>query len=78
MQTLPNLPQDSVPVGKDEHGNREEKAWGEQPKFDFPAKPHWEIGEALGILDFNRAAKTMNLYRMIAHIFSRTTSTLTG
>jgi seryl-tRNA synthetase len=57
MQTLPNLPQDSVPVGKDEHGNREEKTWGEQPKFDFPAKPHWELGEALGILDFNRAAK---------------------
>src|SRR5258705_5116499 len=57
MQTLPNLPNDSVPVGKDEHSNREEKAWGEQPKFDFPAKPHWELGEALGILDFNRAAK---------------------
>jgi seryl-tRNA synthetase len=57
MQTLPNLPQDSVPIGKDEHGNREEKVWGEQPKFDFPAKPHWELGEALGILDFNRAAK---------------------
>jgi len=57
MQTLPNLPQDSVPAGKDEHGNREEKVWGEQPKFDFPAKPHWELGEALGILDFNRAAK---------------------
>jgi seryl-tRNA synthetase len=57
MQTLPNLPQDSVPVGKDEHGNRQEKTWGEQPKFDFPAKPHWELGEALGILDFNRAAK---------------------
>jgi seryl-tRNA synthetase len=57
MQTLPNLPQESVPVGRDEHGNREEKIWGEQPKFDFPAKPHWELGEALGILDFNRAAK---------------------
>jgi seryl-tRNA synthetase len=57
MQTLPNLPQDGVPVGKDEHGNREEKVWGDQPKFDFPAKPHWELGEALGILDFNRAAK---------------------
>ena len=57
MQTLPNLPQDSVPVGKDEHDNREEKAWGELPKFDFAAKPHWELGEALGILDFNRAAK---------------------
>jgi seryl-tRNA synthetase len=57
MQTLPNIPQDSVPIGKDEHGNRQDKTWGEQPKFDFPAKPHWELGEALGILDFNRAAK---------------------
>src|SRR5882757_8445808 len=57
MQTLPNLPQDCVPVGKDEHDNREEKVWGEKPKFDFSAKPHWELGEALGILDFNRAAK---------------------
>jgi seryl-tRNA synthetase len=57
MQTLPNLPQDSVPVGKDEHDNREEKVWGEKPVFDFLAKSHWELGEALGILDFNRAAK---------------------
>jgi seryl-tRNA synthetase len=57
MQTLPNLPSDTVPVGKDEHANRVEKTWGERPKFDFPAKPHWELGEALGILDFNRAAK---------------------
>jgi len=57
MQTLPNLPQDNVPTGKSEHDNREEKVWGEQPNFDFPAKPHWELGEALGILDFNRAAK---------------------
>ncbi len=57
MQTLPNLPHDSVPVGKSERDNREEKAWGEKPSFDFPAKPHWELGEALGILDFNRAAK---------------------
>jgi seryl-tRNA synthetase len=57
MQTLPNLPQDDVPLGKSEHGNRVEKTWGEQPKLDFPAKPHWELGEALGILDFNRAAK---------------------
>jgi len=66
MQTLPNLPQDSVPVGKDEHGNREEKVWGEQPKFDFPAKPHWELGEALGILDFNRAAKISGA-RFVVH-----------
>ena len=66
MQTLPNLPDDSVPVGKDEHGNREEKTWGEQPKFDFPAKPHWELGEALGILDFNRAAKISGA-RFVVH-----------
>jgi seryl-tRNA synthetase len=66
MQTLPNLPQDSVPIGKDEHGNREEKVWGEQPKFDFPAKPHWELGEALGILDFNRAAKISGA-RFVVH-----------
>ena len=57
MQTLPNLPQDSVPVGKSEHDNVIEKVWGEKPSFDFPALPHWEIGERLGILDFERAAK---------------------
>ena len=57
MQTLPNLPQDDVPIGKSEHDNREEKVWGEKPAFEFAAKPHWELGEALGILDFNRAAK---------------------
>jgi len=57
LQALPNLPHASVPVGKDEHGNREEKVWGERTTFAFPAKPHWELGEALGILDFNRAAK---------------------
>lgn len=57
LQSIPNLPQDDVPVGVDEHGNREEKAWGTKPTFDFTARPHWEIGEALNILDFNRAAK---------------------
>jgi len=57
MQTLPNLPLNSVPIGKSEHDNVVEKTVGEPIKFDFPAKPHWEIGEALGILDFERAAK---------------------
>ena len=57
MQTLPNLPQDSVPIGRDEHSNTVEKLWGTPPTFDFPALPHWEIGERLGILDFERAAK---------------------
>src|ERR1700722_6323541 len=66
MQTLPNLPQDSVPIGKDENSNREEKVWGERTKFDFPAKPHWDLGEALGILDFNRAAKISGA-RFVVH-----------
>jgi seryl-tRNA synthetase len=66
MQTLPNLPQDCVPVGQDEHSNREEKVWGEKPKFDLPPKPHWELGEALGILDFNRAAKISGA-RFVVH-----------
>src|SRR5690242_19614523 len=47
LQIIPNLPQNDVPVGKSEHDNRVEKAWGEQPKFDFAPKPHWELGEAL-------------------------------
>jgi seryl-tRNA synthetase len=57
LQTLPNLPMDSVPVGADEHGNVEVKTWGEKTTLDFPALPHWEIGERLGVLDFERAAK---------------------
>jgi seryl-tRNA synthetase len=57
MQAVPNLPQDSVPEGKSEHDNVEVKTWGEKPEFEFEPKPHWELGEALGILDFERAAK---------------------
>jgi seryl-tRNA synthetase len=57
MQAVPNLPQDSVPIGKSEHDNTVEKTWGTPPAFSFPALPHWEIGERLGILDFERAAK---------------------
>jgi seryl-tRNA synthetase len=57
LQTIPNLPQDDVPLGADEHANREEKLWGTKPSFDFTPKAHWELGEALNILDFNRAAK---------------------
>jgi seryl-tRNA synthetase len=54
---VPNLPHDSVPVGKDSSGNQEIRRWGELPKFTFQPKAHWEIGEQLGILDFVRAAK---------------------
>lgn len=57
MQAVPNLPRPDVPVGKSEHENVVEKVWGEQAKFDFSALPHWEIGERLGVLDFERAAK---------------------
>ena len=57
MQTIPNLPMDSVPVGGGETENLCVKTWGEKAAFAFVAKPHWEIGEALGILDFERAAK---------------------
>lgn len=57
LTTIPNLPHDSVPVGRSEHDNKEVKRWGEPPKFDFEPKPHWELGEALGILDLERAAK---------------------
>ncbi|HVW78983.1 MAG TPA: serine--tRNA ligase [Alloacidobacterium sp.] len=57
LARIPNLPHDSVPVGKSEHDNVEIKRWGHQPAFSFQPKPHWEIGEALGILDLERAAK---------------------
>lgn len=54
---FPNVPHSSVPVGPDESANREERRWGERPSFSFTPKEHWEIGEQLGILDFDRAAK---------------------
>jgi seryl-tRNA synthetase len=57
LESLPNLPNDDVPAGTSEHDNVCQKTWGEIPTFDFPTKPHWEIGEQLGILDFERAAK---------------------
>ncbi|MGB8964613.1 MAG: serine--tRNA ligase [Candidatus Cybelea sp.] len=57
LENLPNLLDDSVPDGTDETANVELRRWGEPRSFDFPAKPHWELGERLGILDFARAAK---------------------
>ncbi|MSR64376.1 MAG: serine--tRNA ligase [Verrucomicrobiae bacterium] len=53
----PNLPDKSVPIGKDSADNPEVRRWSEKARLDFKAKPHWEIGEKLGILDFPRAAK---------------------
>lgn len=54
---IPNIPHESVPIGKDSSENVVVKRWGEPPCFSFEPKPHWEIGELLGILDFERAAK---------------------
>jgi seryl-tRNA synthetase len=54
---IPNLPDDSVPVGKSEADNAEVRRWGTPPQFDFTPKPHWELGEELGVLDLERAAK---------------------
>lgn len=55
--TLPNLPHESTPIGKDEDDNVEVRRHGTAREFDFEAKPHWEIAENLGILDFERGAK---------------------
>ncbi len=54
---LPNLPHASVPVGRDESANRIERVVGEPPRFGFEPRPHWDLGPALGILDFERGAK---------------------
>ena len=57
LLTIPNLPHASVPVGRASEDNVEVRRWGQPPAFDFTPKPHWEIGAALGILDFERAAR---------------------
>jgi seryl-tRNA synthetase len=57
LDNMPNLLDDSVPDGTDERANVEVRRWGEPPAFGFTPKPHWELGERLGILDFGRAAK---------------------
>jgi seryl-tRNA synthetase len=57
LMTLPNLPHEDCPVGSSEEQNREVRRWGEPRSFSFEPKPHWELGESLGILDFERAGK---------------------
>src|SRR5436190_8870576 len=54
---IPNVPHDSVPRGKDETANRLEKTWAEPRTFSFPPQAHWDLGPALGILDFERGVK---------------------
>jgi len=57
LASVPNLPHPSVPVGKGPEDNLELRHWGAPPRFDFTPKPHWELGEQLGVLDLERAAK---------------------
>jgi seryl-tRNA synthetase len=57
MLLIPNIPHESTPVGKDETENREIRSWGTRPEFSFEPKNHWDVGEGLGILDFERAGK---------------------
>ena len=57
LLTAPNLPHASVPVGRDSSDNVEVRRWGEPRRFEFAPKSHWEIGEALGLVDFERAAR---------------------
>jgi len=57
LATVPNVPHESVPVGRDESANREVRQWGEAPRFDFEPQDHVDIGTRLGILDLERAAK---------------------
>jgi len=54
---IPNMPHESVPVGKSADENKEVRKWGKPPEFSFTPKPHWELGEQLGILDMERAVK---------------------
>lgn len=57
MAKLPNIPSLDTPLGDDEDDNVEIRSWGEKPAFSFEPKPHWELGEALGIIDKERAAR---------------------
>jgi seryl-tRNA synthetase len=57
LDAIPNIPHESVPVGNDEEDNVEARRWGEPKSFDFEPRPHWEVGEGLDIMDFERAAK---------------------
>ena len=57
LLNVPNIPHPTVPVGKTAEDNVEVRRWGTPPKFSFAPKAHWDLGEALGILDFERAAR---------------------
>ena len=57
LMVIPNIPHDSVPIGKDSADNPVLRTWGAIPRMAFEPLPHWDIGERLGILDFSRAAR---------------------
>jgi seryl-tRNA synthetase len=57
LLNIPNIPHESVPVGQSSENNREVRRWGSRPEFGFRPQAHWDVGEKLGILDFERAAK---------------------
>lgn len=57
LLNVPNLPHPETPIGKNEADNREIRSWGNIPKYNFTPRPHWEIGEQLDILDFERGVK---------------------
>ena len=57
LRKVPNIPHDTVPVGRGSEDNQEIRRWGEPRKFEFEPKAHWDLGPELGILDFERAAK---------------------
>lgn len=57
LLNIPNIPHESVPIGKDESANVIVRTWGEMRKFDFEPVPHWELATALGIIDFERGSK---------------------
>jgi seryl-tRNA synthetase len=57
LLSIPNIPHESVPVGETEDDNEEIRKWGEIPNFDFEPKPHWDVADGLGIVDFERAGK---------------------
>ncbi|PIP07045.1 MAG: serine--tRNA ligase, partial [Syntrophobacterales bacterium CG23_combo_of_CG06-09_8_20_14_all_48_27] len=72
---IPNIPHESVVCGKSSEDNPVVRIWGEKPQFDFPPRPHWEIGENLNILDFVRGAKIagarFTLYRGMGAMLER-------
>ena len=64
---IPNLFHPTVPDGADESDNRVERSWGEPPAFDFEPRAHWDLGTALGLLDFERAAKISGARFVVLH-----------